>query len=139
VNETKTRGEKWLDVGSFGWLVRYEHSDTWLDFKAYECVGEESHPRVGRKLFYKKDWRTSSDHAETMEEAEVTIDGFVKWDGCSEMSAGRLSPHFCGRRDVEAYGKALTELHKLCLLLPQVDYSCAGYPEPADAAEKGGE
>lgn len=136
MTETKTKGEKWIDVGSFGWLVRYEHTDTWLDFKAYECIGEETHPNAGRKLFYKKDWRTSSDHAESIEDAEVTVEGFVKWDGCSEMSAGRLSPHFCGKHDVEAYGQALAEFHKLCLLLPSIDRDCAGYEDLSAASPR---
>jgi hypothetical protein len=125
----KKKGEKWINVGHFGWLVRYEHEDHWLDFRAYE-VTSRSGPD-NKPSFSKRDELRSvpgDQFAESVEDAEVTLEGYVKWDGCCEMSGPR--PHFCGSHDVAEYAKVMQELHKLCLLLPSVDYDCAGYPEP---------
>lgn len=125
MSEAKIKGSTWLEtVGPFGWFVRYEYTDTWLDFEAFECIGEEMHPQAGRKLFCRKDDRP--DHTDDLSAAAVTIGGFVKWDGCSEMTLEQ--PHFCGAAAVEQYGAAMRQLHRLCLLLPSVDLNCAGYP-----------
>lgn len=126
----KKTGEKWIEVGSFGWLVRYEYEDHWLDFKAYECVGEESRPDAGRKLFLQAGWKHSGEFSEKFpDDAEVTVGGYVKWDGCAHLDINR--GHFCGAEDVAAFAKVLTELHRLCLILPSVDRDCAGYEEAA--------
>lgn len=123
----ETKGEKWLDLGCLGWLVRYDHSDHWLNFKAYEVISElVSEPKT--KSFRKPD---TIEHTENPDEAEPTISGYVKWDGCCEMTGP--TPHFCGAQDVASYTKVMQELHRLCLLLPAVDYDCAGYPEPTDS------
>lgn len=119
----KTKGETWLDIGQ-GWLVRYEVTDTWLDFEAFECTGIDTD---GGKWFAKKGRRSSDDETDEPEKAEPTISGFVKWDGCSEMTLGR--PHFCGAQDVADRAGVMVELHKLALLIPRVDRDCAGYGE----------
>ncbi len=134
MSEAKVKGERWLDVG-MGWCVRYEYSPTWLDFEAFEVVGEEMSPRAGAKLFHKKGSANGGDTVYTVEESEPDITGFVKWDGCSEMKIG--TPHFCGASDVERLGTVMTELHKLCLLLPNVDRDCAGYPAPTPTSNEG--
>lgn len=129
MTDAKTAGEKFLDVGPFGWLVRYQHSAHWLDFQAYEVASEDGD---GGRLYLKKDWTSSGDMVSSLDEAEVTIDGHVKWDGCCEMSFGDHRPHFCGAGDVEEYTTVMRELHKLCLLLPEVEPDCAGYPTGPD-------
>lgn len=126
---TKTKGEAWLDVGLFGWLVRYEYTDTWLDFLAYEAIGESGnngHDDDGAKLFRRKG-EARGDGVTTTPEEAVALGGFVKWDGCCEFTWPDEKPHFCGREDVAAFAKVLTELHALCLMLPHVDRECAGY------------
>lgn len=127
-------GEKWIHTnktGSFGWFVKYEVSEHWLDFKAYECIGEMCNPDAGKKLFRAEG---SCEHVglDELDKAEVAIDGYVKWDGCSEMKMGQ--PHFCGSEDVAEYAQVMSELHKLCLLIPALDYTCAGYPELENAS-----
>ncbi len=66
------------------------------------------------------------DMTSVLHEAE-SMDGYVKWDGCCEIELGQ--PHWCGASDVADFCKVLTELHKLCLILPSVDKDCAGYEE----------
>lgn len=126
MSNEKTKGERWLDIGAYGWLVRYEHTEHWVDFKAYESIGE-SHSVGGSKMFRKT---SSNDFTENVDDAEVAINGYVKWDGCCEMSGPK--PHFCGRLSVREYTQVMLELHKLCLLLPAVDFDCAEYEWPSD-------
>ncbi len=134
MTEKKTQGEKWIHIdqpGSFGWFVKYEFSEHWLAFTAYECIGEMCNPDAGKKLF-RADKSCEHVGLDEIDKAEVGIDGFVKWDGCCEMKMGR--PHFCGSEDVAQLALVMRELHKLCLLLPALDYACAGYPDPLDNA-----
>lgn len=137
MSEAKVTGETWLDVGPSGWFVRYEHSDHWIDFKAYECVGEEMSPNPGKKLFSDKGGRGGHVYIEDLDKAEVTISGYVKWDGCSEMHFE--SPHFCGAGDVKDFATAMVKLHELCLLLPSVDNDCAGYDPALNESNDGKE
>lgn len=116
MSETKkTRGERWLDIGVCGWLVRWELvNDSWLDFKAYEAIGENENngePDDGAKLYMGKGRRSEDNHVTDPDAAEPTISGFVKWDGCAEYAMGQ--PHFCGRSDVEAFAKVMIAIHEL--------------------------
>jgi hypothetical protein len=124
---SKTKGEKWLDIG-MGWLVQYEYEPHWLDFTAYEVIATSENGTV-------KEYRDKTDpkgveFTEDLAKAE-SIGGFVKWDGCCEIKLPD-QPHFCGRRDVADFARVLTELHALCLLLPNVDRDCAGYKDSSD-------
>ncbi len=131
MGETKTKGEKWLDIG-MGWLVRYEHSDTWMSFKAYEvmCTAIDGTD----KQFHLKGARDGMSSTPDPDKADC-LDGFVKWDGCCEIDLGQ--PHWCGAGDVAQFCEVVRELHKLCLLLPSVDHDCAGYPETQNGGTDG--
>lgn len=118
----RVTGEKTLEIGAFGWLVRYEHDDTWLDFKAYEVVSVQ-----GLTKLYGHDGPNA--FAPSPDLVQPDLEGYVKWDGCCEMTGPK--PHFCGADDVANHATVMRELHKLCLLLPSVDHDCAGYPEPS--------
>jgi hypothetical protein len=111
----KQTGERWLDIGACGWLIRYTlANECWMDFKAYEALGKDYEPAAndpyGGAIFRRKGVRGSGNETENPDEAE-SIDGFVKWDGCSEIETGRQ--HFCGRADVESFGKVLVAIHDL--------------------------
>jgi hypothetical protein len=113
----KTKGEKLLDIG-LGWLVRYEFEDYWLDFEAFEVIGEQvvvlghpEDPTNGKKLFRRKGATGGYDDTADPDDAEATTSGFVKWDGCSEMTLG--TPHFCGRSDLANFAAVLVAIHDL--------------------------
>lgn len=128
--QPKTKGEIWLAIGPLGWLVRYEHTDTWMDYKAYEVVSmsmDES-----EKSFRRLGATGSGDETDDPDKAE-SLDGFVKWDGCMEIDMGRR--HFCGAEDVEQYTTIVRKLHELCLLLPRVDRDCAEYAADVNKGE----
>lgn len=62
------------------------------------------------------------------DEAEVLLDGFVKWDGCSNW---RFSPndrdnyafHFCTVKQAEDIGRLLRRLYEIAAeMMPQCDF-----------------
>jgi hypothetical protein len=58
----------------------------WVDFAIYEVIGCESGGER-RKFYNRKDSVTSHNPVYDPEEAESTVDGFVKWDGCTQFTA----------------------------------------------------
>ncbi len=113
----KTKGHILLDIG-LGWLVLYEHSEHWLDFKAYEVTG-----LTDGKI---PNYRTPKyQFTEDVALAEPSITGFVKWDGCAEYDL--TDGHVCGLLSLQQLIAVMTELHRLCLLLPNIDKDLAGY------------
>lgn len=86
-------------LGEFGFTIRWAYSSHWTDVAVFEKVGTEmSEPP--RALYHRKDWSDSSDTVYHIDEAEPYLEGFVKWDGCTELDMGR--PHWCG---LECYRK----------------------------------
>ena len=129
--DPKTKGEVWLDIG-MGWCVQYETTETWLDFMAYEVISQQtSHPQ--ENLFWEDPEQLSmSPYNPDVSKCKPTLKGYVKWDGCMEVSLDRQ--HFCGADDVAKFGEVLKAFHALALKIPHVDYDCAGYPEPEIAS-----
>lgn len=125
MSDRKTKGETWLDVGHFGWFVRYEYSDTWLDFVAYEAIAEGVHPDPGKKWFERKGGRGGLVQTDNPDEAEEVVSGYIKWDGCAEYTMAHQ--HFCGADDVKKFANGLIAVHRMALLLPSIDMDCAGY------------
>lgn len=109
---SKTRAEKFIFAGAFGWLVRFEYSDSWMDFKAYEMCAEDDD---GTRLFHRRGAINGMDMTSNPDEGEV-LSGFVKWDGCCEinfMEHNEGRPHFCHRRDVKSLGDILLAVYDL--------------------------
>lgn len=124
--EEKTKGMKHLEIG-LGWLLTYEHSEHWLDFKAYEIIAKgndvfqgSSPIPTGKDLYQLPNLQPTDD----LSLADPTVEGFVKWDGCCEFA---IDHHVCGAQDMLQITQVLQECHKLCLLLPHCDVECAGY------------
>lgn len=87
-------GEKRLTtedvLGDFGFRLCWAVEDHWADVKAFEITGYEN----GAPLFGRLDARSSADTTGDVSEAEAYLEGFVKWDGCSEFGLGHV--HWCG-------------------------------------------
>ncbi len=119
-----TTGERWLDIGTFGWLVRYEHSDVWMDFHAYESIGQYGPP--GNEKLFAGIEHGGNEPVEDPTDAE-SLSGHVKWDGCAQYDID--GKHFCGRDGVEEFGRVLLAIHELAAeVLPKFDRESAGYP-----------
>lgn len=75
-------------LGEFGFRLVWSVQDHWADVKAFEIVGRNED---GNPLFDSDD---SPNRTMTTEDAREYLEGFVKWDGCTELDQG--SPHWCG-------------------------------------------
>ncbi len=97
--------------GTMGWMLRYRHMDTWFDFAAYEVVALRQE-KDGSEVpeFYVEGWVSSHELTGNLDEAEITIGGYVKWDGCTEMDLSRAH-HHCGRRDLKAMTDMMLFIH----------------------------
>jgi len=119
------RGEERLPIGPFDWFVRWRTSEHWLDFDAYEGISENDD---GKPLFWVEPEKLSASTLEgDLGKCKPTYTGYVKWDGCMEISLGTV--HFCGAEDAKRLAELLTALHRLALKIPRVDAQCAGYPK----------
>lgn len=100
--ERKTLTEDIL--GDFGFRVVWSYLPHWADVKVYsiEARGMDD----GTTPMFPREGRTNSgDHVLDISEAEVYLQGHLKWDGCNELDQG--SHHFCEEE----------QLIKHCLLL----------------------
>src|SRR5277367_1987808 len=81
-----------------------------VEYKIYEIVatscGDDPKP-----LFQNRNARSHPDPVESIEDAEVYMQGFVKWDGCSNwiLQADRKCMlHFCTQESLLNVGKILS-------------------------------
>lgn len=121
-DEEKKKGSTWIHAGE-GWFVEYEHTDTRLDFRVFQPMREN----YADEVFFRSKSAPET-YTNTTTDVESTIEGFVKWDGCMEITKNARR-HFCGSDDIIEHAFVLQALHALCLLLPSIDRGWAGYEE----------
>lgn len=83
------------------------------DVRAWRVVAEE---QGGGLLYCLKDWQSSGDWTPDTEQAEIFLDGFLKWDGCIELNMP-VQQHFCGRKSAAELGETVAKIYELA---PQV-------------------
>jgi len=88
---------KLYSVVSFGWSKLDEKTGK------YETSEAPAYPRKGSI--------SSCDTTESIAEAEWTVDGSTKWDGCSTVDFEN-GMHLCGPRSVEQFTEALKRVWK---------------------------
>lgn len=94
------------------WLIRLKSSGAhWCNFTIYSVT----YTLEGVQHFLPKRWKSSPDDAVPWTtDAEFTVDGFIKWDGCTEFNA---TDHFCN--GPESYA----ELHTVIQLMLKAAHS----------------
>lgn len=70
-----------------GFRLAWSVSDSWADVKAYQV---EHFSETGEPMFERDGGTCTPDTTEALE----YLDGYVKWDGCSEFMFDRV--HWCG-------------------------------------------
>ena len=81
--------------GEFGFRLRWRCKSYWADVEVWEIHGRHD----GAPLFWEEEHSSNSITEKWTPEFPKYIEGFVKWDGCSEFD---FHGHFCG---AEAYIK----------------------------------
>jgi hypothetical protein len=81
--------------GDFGFRLEWLVQDHWADVKVYLITARDG---TDNTPFYNiEGWTSSHEQTTDIAKAEKYLEGFVKWDGCAELSMGQ--PHWCGGRD----------------------------------------
>jgi len=91
-------------LGEFGFRVVWSYQPHWTDVKVYSIESREG-IEGGAPLFERKDAKHSQDTVTEIADAEVYLEGYLKWDGCNELDQG--DHHFCG----------VDQIIKHCMLL----------------------
>lgn len=90
-------------------VVAKVHSQR-VEYAIYDIEGWEEGETPGKydqPLWHKADSASSPNPVETLEESEVFLHGWVKWDGCSDWYFDNQEQgymHGCCRKDVQRFG-----------------------------------
>ncbi len=94
----------------FGYLIVWRCLEHWADFRVYEVIFKEGEYPGEPLTFNRRDAICSPDPVTNLEDAEITMEGHIKWDGCSEIDMGR--PHWCGPRYFRQHFQLLEHLYR---------------------------
>lgn len=103
--------------GRFGFRVDWSYRNYWCDFTVREVVGHEA-PPGDERLYRAKDWQSlPSDIIEDVEKAEVYLSGYIKWDGCSDVSGVSDGWHLCGGHDWHKHIRLMEWIYRRAMAL----------------------
>jgi len=91
-----------------GFRVVFSYLEHWTDLKVYKIAGRDLDD--DRASFDRAGAMNSSDLVYDIEKAETYLEGYIKWDGCSELDQG--CPHWCGPRDYKQHIALLEHLYR---------------------------
>lgn len=92
-------------MGEFGFRVIWsEVNDYFANMEVYRIAVRGEHGLPGFTTLHDLNQFT-----EDTSEAEVYLDGFIKYDGCTELDMG--CPHWCGPEDYQKHGDLLKYLY----------------------------
>lgn len=94
------------------WADTKENDETyWVDFEIFEVIGHDgSRENPGRKFFNKKDSMTSPNPVYEYDEAESIVEGFVKFDGCTQYD---MNVHIDSREQMDFLFTAISKARQL--------------------------
>lgn len=84
-----------------------EYGHTWIHYTVYRIV---AHLEDGTPFFNKRGYLASDDQVTQIEDAQITLEGFVKWDGCMEFEI-LDDVHFCGRRSAHVLTRIIDAIY----------------------------
>ena len=122
----KPEARAWIfvDWPDINYTVRWARvSDHWMDFELFSRLGVFEENGLSRIAWNRKDAPCRPDPVYSLDEAQVTIAGHVKWDGCWEFHQVDEVLHFCGGRDgLREFSEALERVLRLAIEnLPAAD------------------
>ena len=95
-------------LGDFGFVLRWSVLDHWANVEVFEIGARgDAGPEFRMK---ETEGCGMIGFTPDMDKAEVYLDGFVKWDGCTELNMGQ--PHWCGAGGYENHILLLAHIYK---------------------------
>ena len=117
--------ERWLKDIGFYVVATSTYDDKggpyWVTCKVYEA--EEEFVGAGRPCFRPDGAPSFMSSTDLVSEAQVFLEGDVKWDGCSNLSfrCDGVALHFCGAEQAGNIGKMLVALYDIAEeMMPQL-------------------
>lgn len=119
-------------LGESGFTLRWAILPHWVDVVAFEKIGTEcSDPP--KTLYQRKGATISPDTVYHIDEAEPYLEGYVKWDGCTELNQGQ--PHWCGLSGYKKHCDLLQYIYiRSQQLMDRADPDLFGGRWPTDSA-----
>ena len=105
-----------LDRGPFGFTLRWKADDYRAEFEVFAITGEAGQ-EVPIPTYDRRGAMSTPDPVESIEQAEIYLEGHVKWDGCSEIDMGQ--EHWCGPLEWKAHCALLEHVYKRAFELMQ--------------------
>lgn len=79
----------------------------------HQCDGFEVRYTVAEEGYY-MDFQVVRDRDDDTEESEPMLHGFIKWDGCINVSMGKsCMQHFCSLEETQDVGRAFAAVYAL--------------------------
>lgn len=101
--------QPWPDFVVRTWMI----NEYVVGVEAFEVIGVDNDD--GPPMMLKKGWKSSPDDCTSNpDEAELFVEGSIKWDGCSDLTIGRDGYiHSCGREGPQKLGALLERLYDI--------------------------
>ncbi len=96
-----------------GFSVIAEPNSHKVDYKVYKIGGKNHDDQL---IWCKDTDHGCNGYCDKLEEADLYLHGYVKWDGCSNWHFDEQDDvmlHFCEREQMENIGKILTKCYDL--------------------------
>ena len=93
-------------------VITHQEGRVSVDFIVYTIIGTDS---TGQILFQESMATSRPTIVESTDNAEVCLQGSIKWDGCSDIHFYPQDEgynHFCGMRDAKQLGLLLESIYK---------------------------
>lgn len=107
-------------LAPFGFVLKWSVERHWANVEVYRVVATEGDANA--PLFEDVEGFSTERLTDLLDNAKIYLDGFVKWDGCSELD--QRCPHWCGDGDFKAH--CILLLHICCRAKELMDQA----PEP---------
>jgi hypothetical protein len=110
VHEVRITGNDWPDYVVRSWPI----NDVVMGVEAFECVGD-SGEGTDVRVFLRKGWTSFHEETTNLDEAEVFVEGSIKWDGCSNLTHGvdGRCIHSCSREEAMKIGALIGRLYDI--------------------------
>jgi hypothetical protein len=108
INEQYEWQEFWLNDINFYFRIKNSNSVV-VDFEAYETrIYDDGNGAPNKLICFNE--QGSEEYTHDVSKADIYVNGFIKWDGCSEVDFAR-NIHSCGgRTDLVRLGKLFEEV-----------------------------
>lgn len=99
------------DIDNGFTIVGTLDSDNWMEVKVYTLLGRND----AGEILWQDDSGSRPRPTASMDDAEVFLEGHIKWDHCSNWSIcpGGMPLHFCGIEDAERVFKIFQRIYAL--------------------------